>query len=253
LTSANKDTTKVFSRPQSLIRLPFAYCPGCGHGVIHRLLAEVIDEMGIAGKVVLVTSIGCSVRMWQHFRYDMCQAPHGRAPAVATGLRRALPSDRIIITYQGDGDLIAIGTAETIHAASRGENITILFVNNAIYGATGGQLAPTSLPGQITSTSPNGRDPALAGYPLKVCELLSNLEGTSYLVRVGIYDAPNIARARTAVKKALQYQINGKGFSMVEVLSPCPTNLHLNPVQANNWVREKMVPYFPLGEYKDKG
>lgn len=246
-----EEVTKVFSRPQSLIRLPFAYCPGCGHGVIHRIIAEVIDELGIAAKVVAVTSIGCSVRMWQHFTYDMCQAPHGRAPAVATGLRRALPSDRVVFTYQGDGDLIAIGTAETVHAAARGENITIFFVNNAVYGATGGQIAPTTLLGQVTTSSPNGRDPKLAGYPIRVCELLSNLDGAGYLVRVGIFDVPSVSQARRAVKKALQWQLDGKGFSLVEFLSPCPTNLHLNPPQATRWVKEKMVSSFPLGEFKE--
>lgn len=247
---STEEATKLFSRPQSLIRLPFAYCPGCGHGVIHRLIGEVIDELGIAGKIVAVTSIGCSVRMWQHFTYDMCQALHGRAPAVATGLRRALPSDRVIFTYQGDGDLAAIGTAETVHAAARGENITIFFVNNALYGATGGQLAPTTLLGQKTTSTPYGRDPSLAGYPIRVCELLSSLEGASYLARVGVFDASSVTRARRAVKKAFRSQMEGKGFSLVEFLSACPINLNLNPLQAARWVKEKMTSYFPLGEFK---
>jgi len=248
--NSTEEVTKLFSRPKSLIGLPFAYCPGCGHGVIHRLIAEVIDELKIAGKIVAVTAIGCSVRMWQHFTYDMCQALHGRAPAVATGLRRALPSDRVIFTYQGDGDLAAIGTAETVHAAARGENITVFFVNNGVYGATGGQLAPTTILGQKTSSTPYGRDPALAGYPIRVCELLSSLDGANYLARVGIFDASSVTQARKAVKKAFQLQIEGKGFSLVEFLSPCPINLKLRPIEATQWVKEKMTSFFPLGEYK---
>lgn len=248
--TSTEEATKLFSRPESLINLPFAYCPGCGHGVVHRLIAEVIDELGIAGKIVAVTAIGCSVRMWQHFTYDMCQALHGRAPAVATGLRRALPPDRVIFTYQGDGDLMAIGTAETIHAAARGENITVFFVNNAVYGATGGQLAPTTILGQKTTSTPYGRDSALAGYPIKVCELLSSLDGVSYLARVGIFDASSVAQARKAVKKAFKSQIEGQGFSLVEFLSPCPINLRLTPIEATQWVKEKMTTSFPLGEFK---
>jgi len=248
--TSTEEATKLFSRPKSLTRLPFVYCPGCGHGVVHRLIAEVIDELGIAGKIVAVTSIGCSVRMWQHFTYDMCQALHGRAPAVATGLRRALAPDRVIFTYQGDGDLVAIGTAETVHAAARGENITVFFVNNAVYGATGGQLAPTTILGQKTTSTPYGRDPVLAGYPIRVCELLSSLDGVSYLARVGIFDASSVTQARRAVKKAFESQMEGKGFSLVEFLSPCPINLRLKPIEAAQWVKEKMTSVFPLGEFK---
>lgn len=241
--------TKVFSRPD-LMRLPFPYCPGCGHGVAHRLLAEVLEELGITRKTILVTSVGCSVRMWQHFRCDVVQAPHGRGAAVATGLRRALPSDCVIIPYQGDGDLLAIGAAETIHSAARAENITILFINNACFGATGGQIAPTTLLGQITTSSPLGRDASLAGYPIRVCELLSGFEGVYYLARVGIYDAASVTRTREVIKKAIESQMEGKGFSLVEVLSPCPTNLRLNPPEAAKWVKEKLAAYFPLGEIK---
>ena len=248
--NSTEEVTKLFSRPKSLIGLPFAYCPGCGHGVIHRLIAEVIDELEIAGKIVAVTAIGCSVRMWQHFTYDMCQALHGRAPAVATGLRRALPPDRVIFTYQGDGDLAAIGTAETVHAAARGENITVFFVNNGVYGATGGQLAPTTILGQKTTSTPYGRDATLAGYPIRVCELLSSLDGANYLARVGIFDASSVTQARRAIKKAFESQMEGKGFSLVEFLSPCPTNLKLSPIEAIQWVKEKMTSFFPLGEYK---
>jgi len=248
--TSTEEVTKLFSRPKSLIGLPFAYCPGCGHGVIHRLIAEVIDELEIAGKIVAVTAIGCSVRMWQHFTYDMCQALHGRAPAVATGLRRALPPDRVIFTYQGDGDLAAIGTAETVHAAARGENITVFFVNNGVYGATGGQLAPTTILGQKTTSTPYGRDATLAGYPIRVCELLSSLDGANYLARVGIFDASSVTQARRAIKKAFESQMEGKGFSLVEFLSPCPTNLKLSPIEAIQWVKEKMTSFFPLGEYK---
>ena len=248
--TSTEEVTKLFSRPKYLIGLPFAYCPGCGHGVIHRLIAEVIDELEIAGKIVAVTAIGCSVRMWQHFTYDMCQALHGRAPAVATGLRRALPPDRVIFTYQGDGDLAAIGTAETVHAAARGENITVFFVNNGVYGATGGQLAPTTILGQKTTSTPYGRDATLAGYPIRVCELLSSLDGANYLARVGIFDASSVTQARRAIKKAFESQMEGKGFSLVEFLSPCPTNLKLSPIEAIQWVKEKMTSFFPLGEYK---
>ena len=248
--TSTEEVTKLFSRPKSLIGLPFAYCPGCGHGVIHRLIAEVIDELEIAGKIVAITAIGCSVRMWQHFTYDMCQALHGRAPAVATGLRRALPPDRVIFTYQGDGDLAAIGTAETVHAAARGENITVFFVNNGVYGATGGQLAPTTILGQKTTSTPYGRDATLAGYPIRVCELLSSLDGANYLARVGIFDASSVTQARRAIKKAFESQMEGKGFSLVEFLSPCPTNLKLSPIEAIQWVKEKMTSFFPLGEFK---
>jgi len=244
------EVTKLFARPQSVIKLPFAYCPSCGHGVIHRIIADVIDEVGIAGKIVAVTSIGCSVRMWQHFTYDMCQASHGRAPSLATGLRRALPPDRVIFTYQGDGDLAAIGMAEAIHAAARGERISIFFVNNSVYGATGGQLAPTTLIGQETSTTPGGRDAVTAGNPIRVCELLATMEGVGYLARVGVFDARSVAQARRVVKKAFQWQMQREGLSLVEFLSSCPTNLHLTAPEAAKWVKEKLASHFPLGEFK---
>lgn len=247
--SLTGQATRVFNTPK-LRSLPFPYCPGCGHGVVHRLLAEVIEELGIVKSTVLVTGVGCSVRMWQHFPYDVVQAPHGRGTAVATGLRRALPPDRVVIPYQGDGDLAAIGTAETVHAAARGENISVIFINNAFFGATGGQMAPTTLLGQITTSSPLGREAGLAGYPIRVCELLSGFEGVHYLARVGIYDAASVTRTREVIKKAIESQMEGKGFSLVEVLSPCPTNLRLTPPEAAKWVKEKLASYFPLGEIK---
>lgn len=236
-------------RPESLTGIPFHYCPGCTHGVIHRLLAEVIDDLGVRDRAVGVASVGCSVLSYNYFNLDMQQAAHGRAPAVATGIKRVLP-DRLVFTYQGDGDLASIGMAETVHAAARGENITVIFVNNANYGMTGGQLAPTTLPGQVTSTSPEGRDVKKVGYPIRVSELLATLEGPAYLARVSTHGPAQVARARRAVKRAFEAQQKGLGFSMVEVLSTCPTNWGLNPVEAIKWLEEKMLPYYPLGEYR---
>lgn len=227
------------------------YCPGCCHGIITKLVAEVIEELGIEGKTVGVAPVGCSVMAYNFFTCDMIEAPHGRAPAVATGLRRALP-ENIVFTYQGDGDLAAIGTAETVHSATRGENITVIFVNNAIYGMTGGQMAPTTLPEQVTQTTPYGRDPAVAGWPVRICEMLSTLTGTAYAERVAVNNVPNIRKAKKAIKKAFQNQIDGKGFSIVEVLSTCPTNWGMTPDEAMKWVDDKMIPYYPLGVYKDK-
>ena len=227
------------------------YCPGCGHGIIHRLVAEAIDSLGIEGKTVGVASVGCSVFAYNYFNVDMVQAAHGRAPAVATGVTRANP-DNIVFTYQGDGDLAAIGTAETVHSAARGENITIIFVNNAIYGMTGGQMAPTSLPGQVTQTSPYGRDPKLCGYPIKVCEMLSELEGPEYLERVTVNSVKAVKNAKRAIKKAFQNQLDGKGFSLIEVLSACPTTWGMTPQAALKWIDDKMIPYYPLGVYKDR-
>ena len=241
----------VFDRPHALIDTTLHYCPGCTHGTIHRLVAECIDELGIEGRTVGVASVGCSVFAYNYFNTDIIQAAHGRAPAVATGLKRANP-DSIVFTYQGDGDLAAIGTAETIHSAARGENITIVFINNATYGMTGGQMAPTSLPGQVTQTSPYGRDVDTVGYPIRVCELLSNVDGVTYLERVAATDVKHIRETKRAIKKAFQNQIDGKGFSLVEVLSTCPTNWGLTPVQAIDWLNENMIPYYPLGVYKDK-
>ena len=241
----------VFEKPKALTDKVFHYCPGCTHGIIHRLVAEVIDELGIQGKTVGIASVGCSVMAYDYFDVDMVQAAHGRAPAVATGVKRANP-ENIVFTYQGDGDLAAIGTAETVHSAARGENITVIFVNNAIYGMTGGQMAPTSLPGQITQTSPYGRDTSKVGFPLKVCELLSNVDGAAYLERVAVNNVKNVKAAKKAIKKAFTYQTEGKGFTLIEVLSTCPTNWGLSPVNALKWLEENMIPYYPLGVYKDK-
>ena len=241
----------VFEKPKTLADVPLHYCPGCTHGIIHRLVAEVIDELGIEGKTVGVAPVGCSVFAYNYFNCDMIEAAHGRAPAVATGVKRSLP-ENVVFTYQGDGDLAAIGTAETVHAAARGENITIIFVNNAIYGMTGGQMAPTTLPGQITQTSPYGRNPEQVGLPIKVCELLSNVDGATYLERVAVNNVKNVKNAKKAIKKAFQNQVEGKGFSLVEVLSTCPTNWGLKPDKALEWLEENMIPYYPLGVYKDK-
>ena len=241
----------VFDKPHALTDAPLHYCPGCTHGIIHRLVAEAIDEFGIEGKTIGIAPVGCSVMAYNYFACDMVQAAHGRAPAVATGVKRANP-DNIVFTYQGDGDLASIGMAETVHAATRGENITIIFVNNAIYGMTGGQMAPTSLPGQVTQTSPYGRDISSAGYPIRVCEMLAQLDGAAYLERVAVNNVKNARKAKAAIKKAFENQINGVGFSLIEVVSTCPTNWGLTPEAALQFVEEKMIPYYPLGVYKDK-
>lgn len=241
----------VFDKPKSLTDAPFHYCPGCTHGIVHRLVAEVIDELGIEGRTIGIAPVGCSVMAYNYFTVDMIEAAHGRAPAVATGVKRANP-ENIVFTYQGDGDLASIGTAETVHSAARNENITIIFINNAIYGMTGGQMAPTSLPGQVTQTSPYGRDVKLCGYPVKICEMLSSLEGPEYLERVAVNNVKNVKNAKKAIKKAFQNQIDGKGFSLVEVLSSCPTNWGMTPQKALEWIDEKMIPYYPLGVYKDR-
>lgn len=241
----------VFEKPKSIVDVPMHYCPGCTHGIIHRLVAEAIDELGIKEKTVGIASVGCSVFAYNYFDCDMVQAAHGRAPAVATGVKRANP-DNIVFTYQGDGDLASIGTAETVHSAARNENITIIFVNNAIYGMTGGQMAPTSLPGQITQTSPYGRDTKTVGFPLRVCEMLAQVSGASYLERVAVNNVKNIKTAKKAIKKAFQNQVEGKGFSLVEVLSTCPTNWGKTPEEALKWQEENMIPYYPLGVFKDR-
>lgn len=241
----------VFKRPHALRDVPMHYCPGCNHGIIHRLIAEVLDELDIEGKTIGVSPVGCTYNNYEYFNCDMQQAAHGRAPAVATGIKRVHP-DKVVFSYQGDGDLAAIGTAEIVHAASRGEKITTIFVNNAIYGMTSGQMAPTTLINQITTTTPFGRKPELHGYPIKVCELLSTLEGAVYVERVSLHDIKNIKNAKKAIKKAFQVQMAGKGFSIVEVLSTCPTNWGLSPDEALKWVQEKMVPYYPLGNFKGK-
>ena len=240
----------VFEKPKALSDVPFHYCPGCTHGIVHRLVAEVIDELGVEGNTVGVASVGCSVFAYNYFNCDMVQAAHGRAPAVATGLKRALP-DNVIFTYQGDGDLAAIGMAETVHAATRGENITVIFINNAIYGMTGGQMAPTSLPGQVTQTSPYGRDVKTAGYPIRVCELLSTLSGTALAQRVTVDSVAHVREAKKAIKKGFENQINKRGYSIIEVVSTCHTNWGLSPAEAVNWLRDNMLPYYPLGVYKD--
>ena len=242
---------KIFSRPKSMTDVSMSYCAGCGHGVAHRLVAEAIDELDIREKTIGIAPVGCAVFAYDYWNFDVAEAAHGRPPAVATGIKRILP-DRVVFTYQGDGDLIAIGTAEIIHAANRGENITVIFVNNGVYGMTGGQMAPTTLIGQKTTTTPFGRDTNLAGYPIRVCELLSSLEGTTYLERVAITDPKNIIKAKKAIKKAFQVQLDKKGFSLVEVLSSCPTDWELTPEESIKWIEEKMIPYFPLGVVKDK-
>ncbi|MBQ4110410.1 MAG: 2-oxoglutarate oxidoreductase [Clostridia bacterium] len=242
----------VFDRPKALADVPLHYCPGCTHGIVHRLVAQVIDELGIEGKTIGVAPVGCSVFAYNYFNCDMVEAAHGRAPAVATGVKRANP-DNIVFTYQGDGDLAAIGTAETVHSAGRGENITVIFINNAIYGMTGGQMAPTSLVGQVTQTTPYGRKTETQGYPIKVSEMLSQLDGPYYIERVAVDNVKNINNAKKAIKKAFENQVNGKGFSLVEVLSTCPTNWGLSPIEALDWLRDNMMPVYPLGVYKDKG
>ena len=241
----------VFEKTKGLTDAPLHYCPGCTHGIIHRLVAESLAELGVLDKTVGVASVGCSVFSYNYFNCDMIQAAHGRAPAVATGAKRANP-DNIVFTYQGDGDLAAIGTAETVHAAARNENITVIFVNNAIYGMTGGQMAPTTLPNQVTQTSPYGRDVTVVGYPVKVCEMLSQVTGASYLERVAVNNVKNIRAAKKAIKHAFQNQIEGKGFSLIEVLSTCPPNWGLSPKEALKWLEENMGTYYPLGVYKDK-
>ena len=241
----------VFQKPKALTDAPFHYCPGCTHGIIHRLVAEAIDELGCEGNTIGVAPVGCAVMAYDYFACDMVEAAHGRAPAIATGLKRTFP-ENVIFTYQGDGDLASIGMAETVHAAARNENITVIFVNNAIYGMTGGQMAPTSLPGQVTQTSPYGRDVNSVGYPIKVSEMLSTLDGPEYIQRVAVNNVKNVLAAKKAIKKAFQNQIEGKGFSLIEVISSCPTNWGMTPQNALKWVEEKMIPYYPLGVYKDR-
>lgn len=240
----------VFERPHALLPVITNYCPGCPHGIVHRLVAETIDELGVEGDTIGVAPVGCAVTNPDFFSCDMVQAAHGRAPAVATAVKRVLP-DSVVFSYQGDGDLASIGMAETIHAATRGEHITVIFINNAIYGMTGGQMAPTSLPNQVTQTSPYGRDVSTAGYPVRVCEMLSTLDGVAYLERVTVDSPKNVRKAKKAIKKAFQNQIDGVGYSLIEVVSTCPTNWGLTPQDSFAWMRENMLPYYPLGVYKD--
>lgn len=242
---------KVFGRPESLQDRSLHYCPGCTHGIIHRLVAETLDELQVREKTVGIAPVGCAVTAYNYFNCDMQQAAHGRAPAVATGVKRVLP-DHVVFTYQGDGDLASIGTAEIVHAANRGEKITVIFVNNAIYGMTGGQMAPTTLPGQKTTTSPYGRDVKTAGYPIKMTEMLNTLEAPLFLARVSVHDPKHVNKAKEAIKKAFMAQLNGKGFGMVEVLSTCPTNWGMTPAEALKWLDANMIPQFPLGVVRDR-
>lgn len=239
----------VYQHPQALVDMHTMYCPGCTHGIAHRLVAEVIDEMGLRDKTIGVASVGCSVFTYNYFDMDFVQAPHGRAPAMATGVKRARP-DRIVMTYQGDGDMISIGAGEIVAAAGRGENITVIFINNANYGMTGGQMAPTTLPGMITTSSPKGRDVELAGYPILASELLSTQQGASYIARRSLHDPKNIRLAKKAIRLAFETQVRGLGFSMVELLSTCPTNWRMTPANAVKWLEENMIPYYPIGDYK---
>ncbi len=239
----------AFARPESLRDVPFHYCPGCHHGIIHRLVAEVIDELKVRDRTVGVMPVGCSVLAYDYFNFDTQEAAHGRAPAVATGVKRVHP-DNVVFSYQGDGDLASIGCAEIVHAAARGEKITTVFVNNAIYGMTGGQMAPTSLPDQVTTTSPYGRKVESVGMPIKVCEMLSTLDGAKYIARVAVNNPANMAKAKAAIKKAFEVQLSGLGFAIVEVLSTCPTNWGMSPLEAVGWMEKNMMPYYPLGVFK---
>lgn len=241
---------KVYSRPRSLKPTPFHYCPGCGHSIAHRLICEVIDELNLQDKTVGIPPPGCSVFAYNYLDVDMAESAHGRGAAVATGLKRACP-EVIVFTYQGDGDLAGIGTAETIHAANRGENITTIFINNAVYGMTGGQMAPTTLAGQKTSTTPFGREKSLEGQPIRMSEILATIDSTAYLERVAVNSPGNIRKAKQAIRKAFQTQIDRLGFSMVEILSPCPTNWKMSPLQSWQWIEKEMTKVFPLGVFKD--
>ncbi|MBI2844770.1 MAG: 2-oxoglutarate oxidoreductase [Armatimonadetes bacterium] len=242
---------KVFEKPQALSDTPFAYCPGCLHSVVHRMIAEVIDELGVLDRTIGICPVGCSVFMYEYMECDMIEAAHGRAPAVATGVKRMLP-DSVVFTYQGDGDLASIGTAEIVHAAARGEKISVIFINNGTYGMTGGQMAPTTLIGQKSSTCPGGRDAAAAGYPIRVCEMLATLDGPSYITRVAPVDPVGLTKTKMAIKKAFRNQVDGKGFSLVEVLSNCPTQWKMTPVESLSWIDENVVPYFQPGVFADR-
>ena len=239
----------VYERPRSLTSAPTHYCPGCTHGIIHRLIAEVLDELEVLEKTIGVAPVGCAVLAYNYFNVDMQQAAHGRAPAVATGIKRVHP-DKVVFTYQGDGDLAAIGTAEIIHAAARGEKFTTIFVNNAIYGMTGGQMAPTTLLGQEATTSPQGRDSHVQGYPIRMAEILATLDGAAYIARVSVHTPQEVDKAKKAIRKAFQLQLTGQGFTLVEVLSTCPTNWGCTPLEALKWLQEHMIPYYPLGVLK---
>lgn len=240
---------QVFGRPKALAEKRLHYCPGCTHGIIHRLVAEAVDDLGVQEKTIGVAPVGCAVLAYDYFNLDFQQAAHGRAPAVATGIKRVLPNG-VVFAYQGDGDLASIGMAEIVHAAARGEKITVIFINNAIYGMTGGQMAPTTLPGQKTTTSPYGRDTDTVGFPIRVSEMLATLDGPAYISRVSVHDPKNINKAKEAIRKAFEVQIQGLGFSIVEVLSTCPTNWGLSPKESLKWLEANMIPYYPLGVFK---
>jgi len=246
------DMVKVFERPRSLADAQFSYCPGCHHGLVMRIIAHTIDDLGIKDRAVVVAPVGCAVTMYEWFRCDGIQAAHGRACAVATGMKRVNPN-LIVFTYQGDGDLAAIGMAESIHAANRGENITVVFINNQIYGMTGGQMAPTTLIGQRATSCPDGRNPKLAGYPIRFAEMIAQLDAPVYITRQALYDQKRIIAASRAIKKAFQYQIEVKGYSLVELLTNCPTNWHMSPVECNNHLMNEVVKAFPLGDLVDRG
>ena len=248
-TQTKPESQIVYQRPESFTDLTTHYCPGCTHGIAHRLVAEVIDEMGLREKTIGVAPVGCSVFAYKYFNMDFVEAAHGRAPAMATGIKRVLPNNTVF-TYQGDGDLASIGMAEIMHAAARGENITVIFINNAIYGMTGGQMAPTTLPGMKTTSSPLGRDVELTGYPIRMCEMLATMDGTGYIVRRSLHNASNIRKSKKAIRMAFETQERGLGFSMVELLSTCPTNWKIEPSQALEFIAEHMIPVFPLGDYK---
>jgi 2-oxoglutarate/2-oxoacid ferredoxin oxidoreductase subunit beta len=239
----------VYERPEALSDMHTHYCPGCLHGVAHRLIAEVIDELGIRENTIGVAPVGCSVFCYNYFEVDFVEAAHGRAPAMASGVKRVLP-DRIVFTYQGDGDLASIGLAEIMHAALRGENLTVIFINNAIYGMTGGQMAPTTLPGMKTTSSPMGRDVESSGFPIRICELLATMDGATYIARRSLHNPTEIRKAKKAIKQAFENQIHGHGFSLVELLSSCPTNWDIAPIEALKWIETQMVPVYPLGDFK---
>ena len=245
-----KQENLVYAKPKLITENVMHYCPGCSHGTIHKLVAEVIDEMGMEGKTIAVSPVGCSVFAYNYIDVDWIQAAHGRACAVATAAKRLHP-DSLVFTYQGDGDMSAIGTGETIHAAARGENIVAIYINNAIYGMTGGQMAPTTLPGQVTQTTPYGRNPDVEGFPVRVCEMVSTLSGVALAERVTVTDPANIRKAKAAIRKGFEFQKNKQGFSLIEVLSTCPTNWGLSPVEAIKWLKDNMVPYYPLGVFKE--
>jgi 2-oxoglutarate ferredoxin oxidoreductase subunit beta len=252
MTSNDMVETLIYSKPEGLTTIGTHYCPGCTHGIAHRLVAEVLDEMGKREDSIGVAPVGCSVFAYKYFNMDFAEAAHGRAPAMATGLKRVSPG-KIVFTYQGDGDLASIGAGEILHAAGRGENITVIFINNAIYGMTGGQMAPTTLPGQKTTSTPLGRDIESHGFPLKMCEVLSQMDGAAYIVRRSLHDVAHIRKAKKAIREAFEIQDKAMGFSMVELLSSCPTNWGIDPEESLDFIKEKMLPLYPLGDYKVLG